>query len=79
MRKKLQTAKKQVIRQTPKVLALAGAAAGGAVLMSRYRDDNAYLVSAHRAIFAEIKNSGKALVFETPMHGSFVLASTDKL
>lgn len=74
MQDKLQSAKKKVRRHAPKVVALAGAAVTGAVLMSRHIDYNAQLLTVNTAITAHLRNTGEVLIFETLQHGSFALA-----
>jgi alkylation response protein AidB-like acyl-CoA dehydrogenase len=78
MKDRINRAKKQIIRQTPKLVALTGAAVTGAYLMSRYYDNNNHLVSIHSGLSGVIREDGAGFIFDTPMHGTFVLAPVVK-
>lgn len=78
MQQKLKNAKEKIVRHAPKVGALAGTAVLSAVLMNRYDAINmsAGLVTVNRAVLAQMKETSKGIVFETPTYGTFVLAPT---
>lgn len=74
MNTKIQAVKTRVRRHAPQVAALAGATVVGAALMSRHIDMNARFFSVDSVITAHLRDTGGPVVFQTPVHGTFVLA-----
>jgi hypothetical protein len=76
---KLQIVTKKIVRQSPKVVALVGAAGIGAFLMARYHGNMNHLVLVHRGIAATAASEGEAVIFHTLLDGSFVLAPVQQV